>query len=675
MKVLAFPGLAIQSPLISPTSANFSPTSWPPPRDWPVTIDANGCVVSRWGDPVWVLDAWAQKRCVLNFGDGQDSGKASSIDRVNADILRTVTSWWLYGVHGMRSAKTLQLRFNTLRPMFAFCSKQGIAATDLNRYPLVAERLHTVFMPSGSEMVLSLLHELHAFSSDIGFELLGQQALARLAAALPSHNTQQTPYIPPRIWKYQLSRLRECLDDFLENKTSVESLFEYCLNAYVHNYGSLEEATRIRKNPTYLPFIAKYKGQYRNGRFHPGTFEAAADRFGIATLLNKWVGISSARALAPLTVDLLSRYFTLISWAGIGYLLNFTLMRSDEAMTLQDDCLKFDEDPRFGRIYLIEGGTSKTFKDDTARWVTSESSCIAVEALTAVTALRRQCKPTTGHRLIQHPTEPWASGILQHDERNRLHPLPYAKLIERFPLLFDLEQLRITPHDLELARLATPTLDASFQVGAIWPLGWHQLRRTGAVNMQASGLVSDSSLQFQLKHLSRVMSLYYGQNHAQVRLEESARAFYVQTMYETLGRELQTLASERFVSPHGSKRKEELVRVISLSDLKQSVQLAKRGGVACREIVLGACMNREPCTYGGIESVAHCGGGDSDKPCPEVLYDRSKASQVEHLDRLLTERLSHAPTESPLHEALSAQKRSVLNYFSTIKTTPRHYEG
>ena len=53
--------------------------------------------------------------------------------------------------------------------------------------------------------------------------------------------------------------------------------------------------------------------------------------------------------------------------------------------------------------------------------------------------------------------------------------------------------------------------------------------------MQASGLVSDASLQFQLKHVARAMSLYYGQNHSRVRLEEKAHTYYVRTMYETLG--------------------------------------------------------------------------------------------------------------------------------------------
>jgi hypothetical protein len=91
------------------------------------------------------------------------------------------------------------------------------------------------------------------------------------------------------------------------------------------------------------------------------------------------------------------------------------------------------------------------------------------------------------------------------------------------------------------------------------------------------------------------MSLYYGRGYARVRLEEDAHMLYVRTLYETLGRELVRLTTDRFISPHGDKRKSEIVRLLTPADLKKLTRLAKDGHVACREIVLGACTNREPC--------------------------------------------------------------------------------
>ena len=224
---------------------------------------------------------------------------------------------------------------------------------------------------------------------------------------------------------------------------------------------------------------------------------------------------------------------------------------------------------------------------------------------------------------------------------------------------------------LTMARLATPTLSDAFAVGKLWPLAWHQLRRTGAVNRQASGLVSDASLQFQLKHVARAMSLYYGQNHSRVRLEEKAHSLYVRVLYETLGRQLQQLTSERFTSPHGEKRKSEMVRLIAPADAKKVIDLAKKGTVAYRPILLGVCTSRTPCPYGGIDNIAHCGGDSSGgpKPCADVLYDPAQRNAVKALEAVLDERLATADEGSPLRASLKAQKRSVENYRHVIRQT------
>lgn len=116
----------------------------------------------------------------------------------------------------------------------------------------------------------------------------------------------------------------------------------------------------------------------------------------------------------------------------------------------------------------------------------------------------------------------------------------------RYPKLLNPSALKITEENIDMARLITPTLDSKkFAIGKIWLLAWHQSRRTGAVNMPASGLVSDASLQYQLKHVSRAMDLYYGPGYSRVRLEEDAQTLYVHTLYETLGRELARLATDR----------------------------------------------------------------------------------------------------------------------------------
>ena len=67
----------LDSNLVTPASLNYRLPSWPPPRDWPVVIDKDGKVVSRWGDPIWRLWPWHGRPLQLNFGDG----KKGDVDR------------------------------------------------------------------------------------------------------------------------------------------------------------------------------------------------------------------------------------------------------------------------------------------------------------------------------------------------------------------------------------------------------------------------------------------------------------------------------------------------------------------------------------------------------------------------------------------------------------------
>ncbi|MDW3858808.1 hypothetical protein [Klebsiella pneumoniae] len=142
--ILSELGLGIDSPLAIPDAPNYRPPCWPPQRDWPVIIDAAGQVVSRWGDAIWRLDPWAGKRLTLNFGDGPAKKYVAAIDPANADLLRTVIGWWLYGPNGARGYRGLKTRFDQMRRLFVLCTQEGILASELSHFPRVADRLPEV---------------------------------------------------------------------------------------------------------------------------------------------------------------------------------------------------------------------------------------------------------------------------------------------------------------------------------------------------------------------------------------------------------------------------------------------------------------------------------------------------------------------------------------------------
>ncbi|WP_216840582.1 hypothetical protein, partial [Falsiroseomonas tokyonensis] len=90
--------------------------------------------------------------------------------------------------------------------------------------------------------VIGLLHDLYDARDSLGFVLLDREGISRLVAATPIHSKEQTPYIPPRIWAYQVTRLRSFLDDFLEHRQQIEECFGFAWEAYAHNFGSHSSA-------------------------------------------------------------------------------------------------------------------------------------------------------------------------------------------------------------------------------------------------------------------------------------------------------------------------------------------------------------------------------------------------------------------------------------------------
>ena len=362
-------------------------------------------MVSRWGDPTWRLDPWAGTSVTLNFGDGPVKKYAAVISPANADLLRIVTGWWLYGPNGARGVRGLKNRFDQMRRLFVLCTQEGILASELSHFPRVSDRLPDVLQASRAGEFLTFLHELYERRDALGFTLLDRAGLTRLAASLPEHQTSQTPYIPPRIWRYQVTRLRECLDDFLAHQRQVEECFRFCVDAYRHNAASLPGR---RRPPSFYPFQWPSDGTngQRTGRRYYGPFVDTARRFGIADLLERWLGLSEG----DMRIQSLTRYLNLVSRAGLGYLLNFSLMWVEEAWNLRADCLQVERDPRFGDIYVLRGRTTKTMSDPEAIWVTSPSAKVAVEAMRMVANLRTEC--TSPRSNASSETEDTASPFL-----------------------------------------------------------------------------------------------------------------------------------------------------------------------------------------------------------------------------------------------------------------------
>lgn len=666
---ILLPGLQIDSPLVSPQASNFRPP-WPPPDDFPIVINADNEIVSRCGDHSWDLSLWAGRALKLNFGDGATRG--TKLSGENAALLRRVAVWWLYGPRAVQEASTLVQKIRNIKPVFAVCTEAGVLASDLRKFPKLIEQLASRLVGSEARKVLAQLHDLWTVRETLGFELLDQAGLMQLSSLLLGYESTQTAYVPPRIWTYQVLRLRECIDDYLAHRDKVEACYRFCLQAYATNAMGLENAFNGIKK-WHVPFHTTMPAGHvtKEGIRYYGRFKITAERYGIDALLARWVNFTDATGIRAF-----SHYLSLISQVGLAYTLNFSLMRVDEGAQLRVGCHSVEHDSVGDDIHLLSAGTSKTTKDQDARWIVSPSVGAAIEAMTSVARLRMEAAKhdprlnlsslDIGRPLLQvRAHEPWlpaafASNSIGRGLRKRY--VGYSDFLVAHPRLFDMDCLRITEDDLALARRMTFGLDQEkFAVGKPWPLSWHQLRRTGACNMLSSGMVSESSLQYQLKHVSVAMSRYYGQNYYKLTalLDEEAREFFVRQMYDALAREFRALQDDRFVSPHGAKRKAQILEPINEKSHRSLVKDGEQGRINYRETFLGGCAKPGPaCPLGGISNISGCMGHGSEGACEWVLLDRMKRPVIENLRRILQGQLKQAPEGSPLRASLEASLES-----------------
>lgn len=665
---------------IDTSSQSYRPPSWPPPADWVVTIDSHG-PKSRFRDGLWDFSASVGRTAKLDIAGGRHKRSATPLSAKNQDLLRLVAVWIFWGPWSAFAWSTLKNHFDLVRRIFSLCDENNILASDLNRFPRVLAQVPKLYSQTGEQdRVLTLLDRLLRSRSIIRFVLIDEIGLARMSTAFnetKSDKLIQTAYIPPRIWKYQLSRLRACLDDYLTHKQKVEECFNFCVDAYVHNFGSLTEAFAFEGNTTSIsPFVVQrnLNAGGRTGRKFLGPFYLTAQRFGIDSLLQRWIDPPKS---GDFELRTLSTYLSLVQAAACAYLLNFTLQRKEEAGDLRSDCLIWEDDETLGPIPIIRGDTTKTDPDDDARWPTSPNVSVAIDAVTSVSRLRMRCaaenpKVECDHYDKSNPLlfhvafEPWSSlsgGYKPYSTRPKIQS--YQAILLRYPRLFDIEQIRITKDDLDTACLFTPNLkdDPRFQVGKPWPFAYHQLRRTSGVNMFASGMLSDSSIQVIMKHQTLLQTRYYGSNHTRLRFNAGYEDVTTSARYEVMARQICALVEDRYVSPLGVDHKNEIVvNLLGTRDLKALRKAAEKGEISFRDIRLGGCTNREHCPYGGIESLARCAGGDGHKPCADVLYDKTKRTSLEGQLQAIERRIAQTTPGSPRSKALQAEAQAIRNY-------------
>ena len=179
------------SSLITKDSPIFRLPSFPPPDDWPVSVDYEGKPLSYYGDDKW--DYTALGYAGFNFGK-----QGFSKDNLHLVKLAMITVVYHPGLF-TGSIKGCVIYFQLFTKIAKACDKQKIKITDLYKFPRTHQAIISNLKDSKYQSYLTYLHKLKLYYKDpndpVDFLIADDDFLSKMAAQNYKHNPIQTPYI------------------------------------------------------------------------------------------------------------------------------------------------------------------------------------------------------------------------------------------------------------------------------------------------------------------------------------------------------------------------------------------------------------------------------------------------------------------------------------------------
>ena len=651
------------STLVTVDSPLYRPPCFPPPRDWAVSVDSEGAPLSLYGDDFWDFRAF-ERSATFNF-------KKDGISDENVFLVKQVVLLVLYHPRLFPGRiRSCVYSFGALTKIASVCDSKGVLISDVERFPAIHQEIADALQCASFKVYVNFLHRLRLQSDVLGFEVFGGRGLALLASQIKGHEKVQTPYIPPRIWAYQVKRLNECLDDFFEHEQALGSAFSWLSEAYTYNASCVKDVKY--HSPFYEPHVDKKRVLFAGG------FEGFSVEYGLSGLFEKWLGVP------PLIYrsTRFTAYLNMVKEAALFYIMSFSLQRLNEVNSLRSDCFLIERDERLGDIAMLVGETTKTDPDDDARWVVPSTVKKAVDAASTIAKWRLKYFPggesapewdSSSVPLALAGTEPWlpVKGNNRNSKNELIGQLRLGPFIDRYPLFFDPEEMAVTEEDWKIAVSMTPNIGnrEGFGIGLQWPLAAHQLRRTTNVNMFASNMVSDQSLQWLMKHVSQKMTLYYGRNFTNLRLNSDAETSVIVESYKAIYRQIASVVEDSFenVRPHSKQMIPiKVVNLVEAGEEKQLTKLIAKGDIGCRRTLAGFCMKAGVCEYGGIESMAQCAGADGGGICTDAIFKRENGPALRRLKAAHEKKIESLTSESPRFNALKKEIYAIEVYLSVV---------
>lgn len=651
--------LNIDHPAAAPGVENYCVETIRPSNDSIISMHRDGTVVSTFVNDIWDLTPYASRVERLHFEMPTRRGPDQYLE-TNRLLWKRVIYWALYGLRTPVSVGSICGMFQAFRYVVKVCANAGIRIDRLKHHPKVYEQLSKV-PPSMWPTLRTFLARLDFDRKVVGFEILGASELERIGHRIPRKTHEQTAFIPDRIYFYVLDRCETIVDDYLARQAEFEELYAICSKAYARaraEFGPKAQVSCLKERKVAgkrvpLSALEIYAGS---------SFMELAGRLDVLASIQ---GVSKSKRSTGM--QQLGSYLSSVALASRILLAAFSAARDEEHGSLDRDCLESRDDDVLGRVYLLKGSTKKTVKDGCAYWTTSEVSVKCVAAAASISRLReqeagrnprfRQFTSKGSALLFPRVTDPWIGRIdvLKVLHASGAHATARSTLcvvLRGLKGLFDPAEMCIRQEDLDQALRLNPDLNTEkFAVGRIWPLAWHQFRRTLVCHAAGAG-VSIAATAWQLKHVGPWMAQHYRNNYFNLNADPDLADEFARTQVEMLLIRAGELSGRDFV-PLSQEGKCIAIRLISGLEEKALKEAAKEGKVSFRETGPGLCTHPD-CSLGGWEHVAECVG------CGFGFAQRSKRPTALRMLALAQGELAECgPGDAMVVGSLSAQVKAL----------------
>lgn len=579
-------------------------------ENFPISKDTTNNVISVFNDDIWDLSPYyhSKRKTKIDF----TKIKSASLVLEVKKLLIMVMLYKNGRNNSLLSASSLTQEYygNCLLILSHHAYEQQLSIETILSEEVYLKKYTIQYIKSKKQRealssYLSFLSNSNKVYSDfIKYDLSEIKSYLKSTILKESSDKKQTEVIPSRIFYNSLKVRWEQVEEIIIHKESLSNLI--------------------------INFVMN-----KNKKMSSSEWKTISYKFGLTELFDKY-SVSSKVSF--------TKFYYQFQGTCKHLIHAYTGMRDNEALMLKNNCLS--EQEHNSKIVRILGITTKLHGTSKAtNWVTTK------EIVKVIEALKYFNKAICEELNVEHEEVPLF--ISSNTLKKGFIEYKYEFKSNRF---LPLDEKVITIQEEDILQLEEIDCFRDWRneddktIGKTWSFRTHQYRRSLAFYSLQSGIVSVGSLQIQLKHLFKEMSLYYAKGaglNSGIISDSTKSHIYndIQELKPTIDAlsyiKNVIFSDEKLFGGHGTFVEKNIknnsigYKGYLLENREKTIKQFKNGELSYKETAIGGCVSIEACDSRLTRIITACmdcvGGVLKEKKLNNVI--RSQENFLKFLDK------------------------------------------